>query len=280
MQNLAIVGYHVNEVLRRVPPHVQREDLAAAGSLALVQAARAYDPATGVPFGRYAALRVRGALVDELRSMDWASRGARRRARELADISDQLTAELGRTPTREELAEAMGAEVADIDATRSETERRLLSLEGFDGVNAISVPDSAPSPEEAVLTGERVRYLHAAVDVLPERLRYVIEQLFFHDRPVIELAEELGVTHSRISQLRTEALGMLRAGMHANLDPELLPTEITEATGIVARRRQAYFAAVAERAASSAAATAAATLAAISPASGRTMPHEAMDITA
>jgi len=79
--NLPLVGYAVSDLLCRVPPYVSRDDLASAGALALVQAARAYDPSTGVPYARYAAVRIRGALLDELRAMDWVSRGARQRAR-------------------------------------------------------------------------------------------------------------------------------------------------------------------------------------------------------
>src|SRR3954469_3120042 len=104
LANMPLVGYAVSELLHRVPPSVSRDELVSAGSLALVLAARAYDPTTGVPFARYASLRIRGALVDELRSMDWATRGARSRVRELATTSEQLTAKLKRAPTREELA--------------------------------------------------------------------------------------------------------------------------------------------------------------------------------
>ncbi|WP_268891108.1 sigma-70 family RNA polymerase sigma factor, partial [Cellulomonas citrea] len=100
LAHMPLVGYHVSEMLHRVPPTVSRDELVSAGNLALVMAARAYDPSTGVPFSRYAALRISGALLDELRSMDWATRGARRRARELGNATDALRAELGRTPTR------------------------------------------------------------------------------------------------------------------------------------------------------------------------------------
>ena len=80
-QHLALVGYNVNEVLARVPSHVSRADLTSAGAMALVRAARSFDDSKGVPFARYASMRIRGALIDELRSMDWVPRGARRRAR-------------------------------------------------------------------------------------------------------------------------------------------------------------------------------------------------------
>src|SRR3954454_9504837 len=100
LANMPLVGYAVSELLHRVPPSVSRDELVSAGSLALVLAARAYDPTTGVPFARYASLRIRGALVDELRSMDWATRGARQEVRELASPSERLTAPLRRAPSR------------------------------------------------------------------------------------------------------------------------------------------------------------------------------------
>lgn len=249
--HLPLVGYHVNEVLMRVPSSVSRDDLASAGSLALVLASRAYDPSTGVPFGRYAALRIRGALLDELRSMDWASRGARQRARELSATSDRLTSSLGRAPSREELAAAIGTDVAGVDAARHDSERRVLSIDASVNPLADVLSDGAPGPEELLLTNERLTYLKAAVQTLPERLRYVVEQLFFHDRPVIELADELDVTQSRVSQLRSEALALLRDGMNASLDPELV-TAAERPDGVAERRRQAYFASVAARAAESA----------------------------
>lgn len=251
VEHLPLVGYHVNAMLSRVPSYVSRSDLASAGSLALVKAARAYDEATGVPFARYAALRIKGALIDELRGMDWVSRGARRRARQLTEVADSLTASLGRAPSRTELAAATGMAVEEVDAARGDAEVRVLSLEAFDGVVADTVVAREMGPEESLLVNERLHFLRAGVESLPERLRYVVEQLFFHDRPVVELADELGVTQSRISQLRTEALALLKDGMNANLDPELVPTT-GRTEGVAARRRQAYFAQVAARAASNA----------------------------
>jgi len=251
LANLPLVGYAVSELLHRVPPSVSRDELASAGSLALVLAARAYDPTTGVPFARYASLRIRGALVDELRSMDWASRGARHRVRELAATSERLTAVLGRAPSRVELAGAMGTDVAAVDRATQESARRVLSIDAADATLTDLVRDDAPNPEEALLTVERLHWLRAAVHTLPERLRVVVEGVFLQDRSVAELADELGVTQSRISQLRTEALGLLRDGLNANLEPDLVSTA-ERPDGVAERRRQSYFAAVAARAAMSA----------------------------
>ncbi|MCV2392798.1 sigma-70 family RNA polymerase sigma factor [Actinotalea sp. M2MS4P-6] len=250
VEHIALVGYHVNAMLGRVPAYVSRADLVSAGHLALVRAARAYDESTGVPFARYAALRIKGALIDELRGMDWASRGARRRARQLTEVSDQLTATLGRAPSREELAEAMGMPVEEIDAAKTDAETRVLSMDGFDGSIAETVVSTAMSPEESLLADEKLQYLRAGINSLPERLQYVVTELFFHDRPVADLADELGVTQSRISQLRTEALGLLKDGINASLDPELVPAA-ARPDGVAERRRKAYFAEVAARAATS-----------------------------
>jgi RNA polymerase sigma factor for flagellar operon FliA len=248
LANMPLVGYAVSELLHRVPPSVSRDELASAGSLALVMAARAYDPTTGVPFARYASLRIKGALLDELRSMDWASRGARQRVRELASTSERLTATLGRAPSRTELAGAMGTDVAAVDRAAQESARRVLSIDAADPAITDMVRDDSPNPEEALLTAERLHWLRAAVHTLPDRLRVVVEGVFLQDRSVAELADELGVTQSRISQLRTEALGLLRDGLNANLEPDLV-TAGERPDGVAERRRQMYFASVAARAA-------------------------------
>ncbi len=248
VEHLPLVGYNVSEALHRVPPTVSRDELASAGALALVLAARAYDPSTNVPFARYATLRIKGAILDELRSMDWASRGARRRSRELEGAQERLRAALGRTPTRTELAEALGVDEAAVDAARADAERRVLSLDVPDSHVAETVRDESRTPEEQVLTGERVHWLRAAVTELPERLRVVIAGLYLEDRSIAEIADELGVTQSRISQLRTEALGLMRDGLNTAFDPDLVDAP-TRPDGVAERRRQAYYASIAARAA-------------------------------
>src|SRR5512132_2526742 len=95
--HLPLVHHVVHELLGRLPQHVSRDDLVSAGMLGLVQAARTFDPTHGVPFDRHAANRIRGALLDELRAIDWASRSVRANARRLASADEQLTARLGRS---------------------------------------------------------------------------------------------------------------------------------------------------------------------------------------
>ncbi len=246
--NIALVGHLVRESLSRLPGHVHRDDLTSAGMTALVQAARSWDPERGVPFVRYASTRIRGAIVDELRGIDWASRGVRRRARDLDKVRAQLSTELGRVPTDAEVATAAGLSVDEVAANDEDVARAsVMSLQGF-GDTPIDevVPHRAPSPEERVEQQERIGYLVDAVALLPERLRAVVEGYFFAERPMAQIADELGVTESRVSQMRAEALVLLKDAMNSALAPELVAPH-AKPEGCAARRREAYFAAVASR---------------------------------
>ncbi|HEX5200803.1 sigma-70 family RNA polymerase sigma factor [Paractinoplanes rhizophilus] len=245
-ENMALVGHMVREMLFKVPPHVHRDDLASAGYTALVTAAQAYDAGRGIPFGRFAAARVRGALLDELRSMDWATRSVRARARRADVARQELTVKLGRTPTPAELAELLGVAVAELATVDEDVQRAaVLSLQGFAvGTAEDMVTETAMNPEELLLHRERIGYLHDAVAVLPQRLRFVVEASFLQERPLSEVAAELGVTESRVSQLRTEALALLKDGLATHMEQQ----ETGAAKdGCVARRRAVYAAQIAAR---------------------------------
>jgi RNA polymerase sigma factor for flagellar operon FliA len=244
--HLPLVGHLVRELLSRVPAHVGRDDLVSAGMAALATAAKSYDPARGTSFSAFASVRIRGALLDELRGLDWASRSVRGRARRIDAAEQELTAALGRTPTRTELAEVLGVGVDELTATNDDVQRAMvLSLQGFTAGTAEDlVTEQAPGPEDLILHRERIGYLHDAIQALPERLRTVVTAYFFDERPMAEIAADLGVTESRVSQLRGEALVLLREGLNSQLDPELVTTP-ARPDGCVARRRAAYQAAVA-----------------------------------
>lgn len=247
-RHLALVGYAVAEMATRVPRHVSRNDLTSAGMEGLAQAARGFDPERGIAFDRYAATRIRGALLDELRRRDWASRSVRSRARKVGAVTDDLTAKLGRMPTDEEVADAASMDPVAVSAVQSDVYRAVvLNYESLvTGVDAdAAMPPALETPDGVLIDRERKAYLLDSVAALPERLRRVVVGYFFEERAMQDLADELGVTESRISQMRAEALALLRDGMNSQLDPELLPVE--KSTGRVARRKAAYYAAVAER---------------------------------
>jgi RNA polymerase sigma factor for flagellar operon FliA len=246
--HMPLVGHLVREMLARVPGHVNRDDLLSAGYAALVAAARGFDDARGVPFARFAAARVRGALLDELRGLDWASRSVRQRARRTDAARQQLTAELGRTPTLVEVAGRLGCSVEDIESADDDVQRAVVfSLQGFATAGADDmVTEPSPGPEEMLVRRERLGYLRHAIEVLPDRLRAVIIGYFFEERPMAQIAAELGVTESRVSQLRAEALGLLRDGLNTHLDPALA-AQAPAKEGCVARRREAYYDQIATR---------------------------------
>jgi RNA polymerase sigma factor for flagellar operon FliA len=213
--HLPLVGHLVRELAGRLPSHVNRDDLTSAGMMALVTSAQGFDDSRGVPFARFATIRIRGALTDELRSMDWASRGVRSRARDVDATKSELTAALGRTPSRVEVAQTMGVGVAELDALEADVHRAAtLSVEGLTetaGGDLIPSPDNGP--EGLLVQREQIGLLHDAIAELPERLRVVIEAYFYGNQRMADIAADLGVTESRISQLRTEALAMLRDGL-------------------------------------------------------------------
>jgi RNA polymerase sigma factor FliA len=247
-RHMPLVGHIVRETMGRVPSHVSRDDLTSAGLTALVQAAQAFDEERGVPFERYAATRIRGAILDELRSVDWASRSVRRRARDLEETRTRLASTLGRVPTVAEVASALGLSVEEVSANDEDVNRaQVLSLQGSTSASLDElVPTRAPSPEVLVEHQERLTYLMEAIAELPERLRVVVRDYFFAERPMADIAADLGVTDSRISQMRAEALVLLRDALNHALEPTMV-APAAKPDGCAARRREAYFAAVAAR---------------------------------
>lgn len=245
-EHMPMVGHLVRELLNRVPGHVHADDLSSAGFAALLGAARSFDVTRGIPFHRFAAVRVRGALLDELRGQDWASRSVRARARRTAQARQDLTAALGRTPTDAEVAETLGVAVSELASVEDDVQKAaLLSLQGFPtGAAEEMVAEQSEGPEDLLLRRERLGYLHQAIQALPERLRMVVTESFLREQPLSDIAARLGVTESRISQLRTEALRLLREGLNSSLAPELLTVAAggpRSRKGCIQRRRAEYF---------------------------------------
>jgi len=248
IENLPLVAHVVYETIARVPAYVDRNDLRSAGLFALVAAARSYDPERGVPFVRYATPRIRGAMVDELRSVDWASRSVRRRSREIEEARARLASAMGSFPDDQAVASALG--LSPDDVTRADSEAARATVLPLDAGAHQGLADLLPArdagPAERAEHLERVRYLADAVEELPVRMRTVVRGYFFEERPMAEIAAELGVTESRISQLRAEALVLLRDALAEAFDPHLA-TPHPNPHGVAARRRLAYTSAVSSR---------------------------------
>ncbi len=252
--NLPLVKHIVLQVAVHFPRHVEREELARAGALGLVEAARRYDQSRGVPFDRFAAQRIRGAILDAVRAADWAPRSVRTLARKLEAAEQRLASQLGRVPSIEEMAEALSMETNELNRLRDRMFRSVvlaLEHEVSDDVDDdltlvdVLVDHSAVEPSEELETRELHAYLRDAIALLPERQRLVIIGYFLEGRTSQDLARFLGVTESRISQIRSEAIEMLRDGIAAQYVAEAEPSP--EPRGRSAKRRAAYVGAIADR---------------------------------
>jgi RNA polymerase sigma factor FliA len=253
-QHLSLVRHIVFQVAVHYPRHVDREELARAGALGLVEAARRYDDDRGVPFDRFAAQRIRGAILDAVRAADWAPRSVRNLARRLDQVSQELASRLGRVPSAAEMAAALDidpSELADLQnrmfrsvvlALEHEVSRAAVGNDDEDLTLVDILRDrSTREPSEELEHRELNAYLRDAVHLLPDRHRFVIVGYFLENRTSQDLARFLGVTESRVSQLRSEALGMLREGIEAQYDAqEDRARDQERASGRVARRKAGY----------------------------------------
>src|SRR5690348_3659452 len=166
-QNLPLVHYAVAEIAAKIPRHVSRDDLISAGMAGLAQAARNFDAERGISFDRYASTRIRGALLDELRSCDWASRSVRSRARQVQGAVEELQASLGRSPTNAEVAKHLNVEESTVEAVTEDVHRAVvLNYDSMvvDGGAEEILPSDQRSPDAILIERERQSYLHDAID--------------------------------------------------------------------------------------------------------------------
>lgn len=249
-QHLPLVRHVVFQVAVHFPRHVDREELATAGALGLVEAARRYDASRGVPFDRFAAQRIRGAILDAVRAADWAPRSVRTLARRVEATEQRLATELGRIPTAEETAQSLGLTLEELRRLQTRLFRSVvlaLEYEVNDADEDLTLVDvltdqSTVEPSEELEHRELLAYMHDAIALLPERHQLVITGYFINGRKSQDLADELGVTESRISQLRSEALAMLKDGISA----QYRPAPETEPMGRVAKRKASFASALSE----------------------------------
>lgn len=245
--NLPLVGFLVSDWCSRAS-HLPREDLASAGTIGLVEASRRYDPTRGIEFGAYARRRILGAMADELRSQSWIPRKAWERATETRKVESALQAALGRDPSTAEVANAMGVGVSTARKALHDARVRVVSLHtpGVDVDEQAS--DLSPSPDDAVMAEELTLTVRRAVETLPERMRHVVEQIYFHGRSVGEVAEEMGLTHSAVSHTRIEAVALLREGLQVHY-PDSDAQVVELSPKVSATRRKDYLRALGQRAA-------------------------------
>jgi RNA polymerase sigma factor FliA len=204
----------------KLPAHIQAEDLISAGIIGLIDALDKFNPAREVQFKTYAQIRIQGAMKDELRSLDWASRSTRQKVKRLEQAYATLERELGRPPSSEEVASSMGIKMAAFEEMLDDVKgTSLVSLEDL-GQGPASEDKSAlvealltrqdQDPLEMLNLQDLKRALTLAIAELPEKERLVLSLYYFEELTMKEVGKVLDLTESRISQLHTQAVLRLR----------------------------------------------------------------------
>ncbi len=219
-QYAPLVKYVAGKVAVGMPHNVDFDDLVGFGVFGLIDAIEKFDPEKHVKFKTYAVTRIRGAIFDELRSIDWVPRSVRQKSREIEDTVQRLEANLGRAATDQEIADEMGMSEEEFQKTMMKVSgTSILSLNdvwytGEDN-DSVSIVDSIESPEsmnpDAIVEKDEIkRVIVQAISELPEKEKKVLVLYYYEDLTLKEIGKVLEVTESRISQLHTKAIMRLR----------------------------------------------------------------------
>jgi RNA polymerase sigma factor FliA len=223
------VKYVAGRMSSGLPAHVDEADLISYGLGGLIFAIQRFDLTREIKFETYAITRIRGAIIDELRSLDWVPRSVRARAREIERVNMKLEARLRRAPTDEEMAGELDMNVEEFhDALLQISNSTIVALDELwnvsdstgDQVSLLdTIPDhGAPDPEAVVDQGELRDRIADAIAALPEREKLVIALYYYENLTLREIGEVLGVTESRVSQLHTKAVLRLRSKLGNELE--------------------------------------------------------------
>jgi RNA polymerase sigma factor FliA len=224
-----LVKYVAGRLGSGLPAHVDEGDLVSYGLLGLIGAIERYDPARDIKFETYAISRIKGAIIDELRALDWVPRSVRSRAREIERAIAELEAKLGTAPTDEQIAGKIGISVDELEESLTDISRssiaaldELWSVSGEgDQVSLMDTIEDTQGirPQEALDETEMREALADAIARLPEREKLVVTLYYYEELTLREIGEVLGVTESRVSQLHTKAILRLKARLSGAARP-------------------------------------------------------------
>jgi len=217
-RHLPLVRRVVQRLATRKPPHIELDDLVSWGIVGLLDAIGKYDPKKKASFATYAQFRIRGAILDHLRSLDWVPRSVRQKASLIEKTAHALEGVFGRPPTEEEIARELGVSLDEYQELLTRVgEMSLFSLEdlGFgSGEERFAVDrgdeDGDEDPLGALLTQERVHLVSEAIARLPEREKIVVTLYYHEELTMKEVGAVLGLTESRVSQLHSQAMLRLK----------------------------------------------------------------------
>lgn len=221
LDHLDIVKIIASRIHARIHWAVDLADLVHTGILGLIDAARKYDPARGVKFSTYASLRIKGAILDELRNLDWASRRQRQKIKAMENAFETLEAQLGRPAGEEEVAESLNMSLAEFQGLRDEAGDAGIGVFRIGVDDEANITDSKllkyyidethDSPDLVMEKEEMRNLLVGFMKALPEKEKLVLSLYYLEDLNLKEIGKVMDLTDSRISQLRTGAILRLRA---------------------------------------------------------------------
>jgi RNA polymerase sigma factor FliA len=212
---LPVVKTVVGRIAMSLPAHVDIEDLYSSGLVGLLNAVRNFDPQGGSSFEAYARVRIRGAVIDELRRLDWVPRSVHDKARQVQDVMHELEQKTGRIPSNTEMAKAMNMEPADYERLLEEIKPAtfvcLDAVQSSDSETGAThyeciADESQEDPVELTSRRELTRLIGQRLQDLPEMQKKVVALYYFEDMRLREIAEVFGVTESRICQIHSQAI--------------------------------------------------------------------------
>ena len=219
LEYMVSVRHIARQVHRKLPSHIELDDLISAGTLGLMDAFRRFDESRHIQFKSFAQFRIRGAILDWLRMLDWSPRELRRKRRVADAAAGLLTQRLGRTPSETEIAAELKMDLtefqdllSDLNGLRLESLNEPLTDSAAEELDLLPGP-CGNDPLSHVLESEQRRRLEDAMESLPERQRLVLTLYYYEELTLKEIGAMLGVVESRVSQIRAAAIARLRSAM-------------------------------------------------------------------
>lgn len=222
-RHLKLVSYISSKTAASLPPHIEVTDLESVGILGLMNAIERYDPDKGIAFETFAKMRIYGAIMDELRALDWIPRSIRQKAKQIDTALRTLDQRLGRTPTEAELADYLKISVPEYQKMAKDvSSTTLLSLEQIYSSDSSSgsmtlldvlEATNADDPMEALEEEELKKEMASAIDRLPDREKLIVALYYYEELTLKEIGRILSLSESRISQIHTKTIAKLRGKM-------------------------------------------------------------------